>query len=453
MAAKKSLQDAIAIVDPVINEILTRDYRTELDKRITVLDLSYEALKVNVYRSTSAHIEAYNYAYNTLVTVLNEKATRQYSSIESIPSGYFDKPNAPFLYINGGDNNRFIVSRTFGAARDFVTKIISRDPRLLKTAFGQTTLYADVLNKKGIPSGDTKKTTRTKVDLGHIASANNDNLISPLEMKISDIMQLGTTRANPHIVAAAERALSELYAVQADAAYSFKNTSPEAITATRSTLGELYVVVTLHREKLNRAFSEKEAAIFNKLRATLALKLSKMDVFTVSGSNTIIEDIAQSLTSILSSGKTKKPAKHTTRITKTKSKVVKPKVGINSNTVTVKKKPSKVTTSFSLASLQILLDAKLAEQIKQNMGSGSAHNILNLRSGRFAESAKVERLSESRAGMVTAFYSYMKNPYATFSDGGKQQYPRSRDPKLLIAKSIRELAATQAYMNLRSVNV
>jgi hypothetical protein len=107
----------------------------------------------------------------------------------------------------------------------------------------------------------------------------------------------------------------------------------------------------------------------------------------------------------------------------------------------------------SLAALQMLLNAQLQNVISANMGDGNAKNVLNYRTGRLAESAKVERLSESRAGMITAFYSYMKYPYATFSEGGKQQHPRSRDPKLLIAKSIREIAATRAYMNLRSVNV
>jgi hypothetical protein len=108
---------------------------------------------------------------------------------------------------------------------------------------------------------------------------------------------------------------------------------------------------------------------------------------------------------------------------------------------------------ISLSSLQLLLNANLTQTIKQNMGDGSRRDILNLRSGRFAESVKVERLSESRAGMVTAFYSYMKNPYATFSDGGKQSSPKSRNPKLLISKSIREIAAEQVANRLRAVAI
>lgn len=103
--------------------------------------------------------------------------------------------------------------------------------------------------------------------------------------------------------------------------------------------------------------------------------------------------------------------------------------------------------------LLALLNASLHDQIRKNMGTGSSRDVLNYRTGRFAESVKVEKLSESRQGMITAFYSYMKNPYATFSQGGRQQYPRSRDPKTLISKSIREIAQTMVTNQLRAVNV
>jgi hypothetical protein len=55
--------------------------------------------------------------------------------------------------------------------------------------------------------------------------------------------------------------------------------------------------------------------------------------------------------------------------------------------------------------------------------------------------------------MVTAFYSYMRNPYATFSDGGKQSIPKSRDPKLLISKSIRQIAQQLAIDKMRAVSL
>lgn len=107
----------------------------------------------------------------------------------------------------------------------------------------------------------------------------------------------------------------------------------------------------------------------------------------------------------------------------------------------------------ALASLQVLLNSKLHDQIRSNMGTGNRQDVLNYRTGRFAQSARVERLSESRQGMITAFYTYMKNPYATFSKGGRQEMPASRDPKLLISKSIRELAGPLVSNRMRAVLV
>lgn len=107
--------------------------------------------------------------------------------------------------------------------------------------------------------------------------------------------------------------------------------------------------------------------------------------------------------------------------------------------------------SVNLLSLQNLINSQLQDVISANMGDGNRRDILNYRTGRLASSAKVERLSESREGMITAFYTYMKNPYATFSQGGKQSSPKSRDPKLLISKSIREIAQQQVANRLRAV--
>ena len=107
----------------------------------------------------------------------------------------------------------------------------------------------------------------------------------------------------------------------------------------------------------------------------------------------------------------------------------------------------------SLTSIQNLINSKLAEQIKRNMGDGSSKSVLNYRTGRFASSAQVERLTMSKEGMITAFYSYMKSPYQTFERGFKQGSPVSRDPKLLIGKSIREIAAASMANRLRAVSI
>lgn len=112
-----------------------------------------------------------------------------------------------------------------------------------------------------------------------------------------------------------------------------------------------------------------------------------------------------------------------------------------------------IRSIVDLPMLMMFINSNLHEQMKKNMGTGNRRDVLNYRTGRLAMSAKVERLSESRQGMITAFYSYMKNPYATFSRGGRQEQPYTRDPKSLISKSIRELAGKQVANRMRAVLV
>jgi hypothetical protein len=85
------------------------------------------------------------------------------------------------------------------------------------------------------------------------------------------------------------------------------------------------------------------------------------------------------------------------------------------------------------------------------MGTGDRQDVLNYQTGRFAQSARVEQLTQGRTGMISAYYTYMKYPYATFSEGGRQEFPRSRDPKLLISKSIREIMQQQMITRMRAV--
>ena len=105
----------------------------------------------------------------------------------------------------------------------------------------------------------------------------------------------------------------------------------------------------------------------------------------------------------------------------------------------------------SLTSLQALLSAGITKQVISNMGMGNRKDILNYRTGRFAESVTIDRLTQSKQGMISVFYNYMRNPYGTFSEGGRQESPKTRDPKLLISKSIREIGAKNAYNRMRAV--
>lgn len=94
-----------------------------------------------------------------------------------------------------------------------------------------------------------------------------------------------------------------------------------------------------------------------------------------------------------------------------------------------------------------ILKAHLTATVRKNMGVNGA--LVN-RTGQFLNSVKSVRVISDAKGMLTAFYTYMKYPYATFSKGGKQ-YSKKRDPNVLISKSIMEIAKEAAIKRLKAV--
>lgn len=215
---------------------------------------------------------------------------------------------------------------------------------------------------------------------------------------------------------------------------------------------------------------EKDALIVRFAKAVASPEVVKDLVEKVKANPTIKQFITSSILASLSG----KPAKQVSRSGTVKGPTTNFVKGNNKNNIVnslskskskaapppkvKKQRPPKaaagtLTSTLSLSRLLVIINTGLTQAIKANMGNGTRRDILNLRSGRFAESAKVEKISESRQGMIMAFYSYMKNPYATFSTGGRQEFPKTRDPKLLISKSIRELATQQVANRLRAVSL
>lgn len=177
--------------------------------------------------------------------------------------------------------------------------------------------------------------------------------------------------------------------------------------------------------------------------------LSNMLANTVISSKSFIDDIKEGLISKFtgkpSTSKKREKAKLATIDLRKGSRVnVSTSHGIN----TMFSIPE---TQVPVTSLQALLNENLAIQVKRNMGTGDSTDVLNYRTGRLAESFKVTAVSRDRQGALIAFYTYMKYPYITFGPGGAQQNPRSRDPKLLGDKSIREIAESKITARLRTV--
>ena len=456
------LKDRIAHRMPKIAEILKQDFRKRLDSKTTILDISYESLKVNVYKNriTDKQEAAYKIIYDKFISVVRE--ARKGKTCPSLDSDKFTelftskKSPGAILVDNGTNENIFLVGINFDAIRTFVSNYVSNHPNLKNTRFGSTntTIVEDKINKLTGRSVRTEKTiTMSKVDIGHIPTAENENLESPLELKFLEILKTvkeTNSTVNTRIAEATNRALQELYDIQFDIQYDFKNTTPEAIALARKTFANGYIVVTLHTKRKNNQFSVLEKRTYDKLLYEIAMLAAESPSFP--GSNTVIQDIEQAVVNALKGKKSIKSHPAQAGMSTGSLNLSPKKTSANASTkLNAVKENLTAANTYSLTSLQNLINTHLQDVISANMGSGSSRNILNYQTGRFAASAKVERMSESREGMITAFYSYMKNPYQTFEPSFRQGSPKTRDPKLLIASSIREIAASKVGNRMRAV--
>lgn len=86
-----------------------------------------------------------------------------------------------------------------------------------------------------------------------------------------------------------------------------------------------------------------------------------------------------------------------------------------------------------------MLNAKLPDVVASNMNKPA----LVYRTGRFASGVKAVDISKTAKGFLSIGYTYQKYPYQTFEPGFAQGSVE-RDPRTLIDKSIREIAAEMA---------
>ena len=101
-------------------------------------------------------------------------------------------------------------------------------------------------------------------------------------------------------------------------------------------------------------------------------------------------------------------------------------------------KQNKGVSSSPLA-LMSMLNQELPKTVEKNMNSPALVN----RTGRFADSVNVVNVIQTPRGFPSVGYSYDKFPYQTF-ELGYAQGSMERDPRKLIDRSIREIAAKLA---------
>tara|TARA_X000001382_G_scaffold129836_1_gene122872 strand:+ start:364 stop:1728 length:1365 start_codon:yes stop_codon:yes gene_type:complete len=95
----------------------------------------------------------------------------------------------------------------------------------------------------------------------------------------------------------------------------------------------------------------------------------------------------------------------------------------------------------SLYTIMALINDKLPETVRKNMGAPRLEN----QTGRFAQSVQLTDVIQTPQGMPSFGYTYRKDPYSVYErTSGSSRADPDRDPRNLIDASIREIAAGYA---------
>lgn len=171
-------------------------------------------------------------------------------------------------------------------------------------------------------------------------------------------------------------------------------------------------------------------------------------LLNIKNSPSKLDDIAYDIEHIMVKGsnmrsRAKRPRKRSnvkTSILKSRSLNIEGKSGTSIqkaglNYPSLDKKFNKQTASQNPLAVIKQFNLRLPDKVASNMGSPA----LNYRTGRFANSTRVTKLTDTKDGLIID-YTYQKDPYQVF-ETTPPWYTPQRDPKKLLDKSVRELAS------------
>jgi hypothetical protein len=213
------------------------------------------------------------------------------------------------------------------------------------------------------------------------------------------------------------------------------------------------IEVFIGSQILNALESKKEKAIKAKLEKDLKKAIKKLEgIENLSGSDSLAEGVRKKYikASVKPFEKVKskdlkvtsedymiKESRPEVRTKKVKVTRVKARgVPLKKKKPATRKAQGSNISSFALIGI---INDRLPETLQRNMQSPA----LNYRTGRFANSVRVLDAAQTRQGYTSFGYTYQKSPYQTFERGYGQGTP-DRDPRRLIDRSIREIAAQYA---------
>lgn len=446
------------------------NFLTKLDKELTKSSVEYRSLQANkrahIFRFTSTkfakQIKIQAKAQGIPLSNKDNKFINQESSrlLENLKiklakiKAENKKIKSGKTYVRMTFTSSTKVYTKFGDPDSIYHKIYNTYRPLLKTSFGKIQDYLQTqefvnpetgrkkhkaLRTKG---GKTREAAGREIQLGHVEGK------SVVESFIRDAFEQVLLSEDTYTDAGdASR--------EADIKKQMQALGID-ITIIKDSRINTYTV-ELEAEKDNREGGAQLKAKKAKLQSQIKLALKKLGgIENLKGSDSVKEKLikktrrevvepfkklseATVIAKDLKSKDTRSSAQKKAKVRTTKAKRSSQRAGKKALPPQLKAKRQKAKSAASQP-LQLLgiLNKQLPDTIRKNMREPALVN----RTGTFADSVKVVDVIQTPKGYPSYGYTYKRDPYEVFEEGSKGNWANgNRDPRDLIDKSIREIAA------------
>ena len=301
-----------------------------------------------------------------------------------------------------------------------------------------------------------------------IAKLNKRNAAQRQEVKSSDFLDIGhvgESAVSKQRKAEVERTLFQFSQQQNPMVRKFiKELAGEVelkirrVPSKKKVGGKEVNEITLESTRLNKAEGQELKKVAGEINDKLERLIAALDPSPaeLSGSPSYVDRAEQEAINMMANvaikigakknfNAKKQPKSISNASTKRKSKATAGKPFNDKTKAPAIKMGSDEGRKQSPISLMALINAKLPSTVRKNMGAPRLEN----QTGRFASSVRMVDATITPQGFPSLGYTYQKQPYGVFeSTSGTRFASIERDPRTLIDKSIREIAAELVTMRL-----
>lgn len=359
----------------------------------------------------------------TLVVEKNPKTGGNYSNFNKLKSLYKESLNSFVMDLNEflKKNHETKLTKTQAGYYDrekkqYNRKVINTDKEI---EFGSDLIEAGHLEGEGIAESRARDAIDKAINESYTSAANKEVLENNMSALGIDLGFIRNDKTDKHTIYAQSRV---------------ENQTTGYLTGSEK---------RKFQQNLRKAIERlDESTPIKGLKGSDSIEELKVKQTT----HTIMKEY-ESKANIRTSPKSKKPKltkrsvvnegskKRSKKTNSTLAKATVAKAGLK------RKKKTKQKRGPSSSPLQLIgiINKELPNTVRKNMGPPALEN----QTGRFAESVRVTDVTQTRKGFPSFGYTYAKSPYQVFEQGnGRPGWASAeRDPRAIIDKSIREIAA------------